>query len=582
MDMNNSARLRAILAAIAATGQLADPRHVPRVLNDDSEALEGEIALEGKTATLRIVLDETFPLRLPRVFLQPWDAFGMIPHVSLDGLVCYADSEGLVLDRRRPTAVVEEVLRRALIVVADGARGRNHGDFADEWESYWRLLEGGIAARSLLEPAGPIRWARVAMGKEGRPVIVDGEATIAAFLNGRAVGGEYTLQRALYLPLSPSASLVPPHPKRPFWSIEEARRALLSALCADDRRHLWKLLKGRTRAREYVIAGLARPSGGTTLFGLRFDGVGACHPLLAGGTAERMIPIQLERLDRGYLIPRGGGEPTLMSKRILLVGCGAVGGHIAFELARAGMLDLTLVDPELLTPENTFRHVLGREYWGTPKASALKETIEASLPYTTVRAVTTTIEHGLADGTIELADYDLVVMALGNPTVELAINERLHMHANMPIGILTWLEPFGIGGHALLVGNAREGGCFECLYRSPDAEAAPLANRASFAAPGQVFGRALSGCGSLFTPYGSLDASRTAGLAVRLAVDALRGGEAGNPLLSWKGDSTDIEAAGFALSPRYDRGDDDLYRLRYAYRATDCPVCGAASTRGSR
>ena len=67
---------------------------------------------------------------------------------------------------------------------------------------------------------------------------------------------------------------------------------------------------------------------------------------------------------------------------------------------------------------------------------------------------------------------------------------------------------------------------------------------------------------------------RTAALAARLVVDTLCGNEAGNPLLSWKGDASAFAGAGFRFSPRYSFTEDDLHRLRYAYRTARCKICG--------
>jgi len=212
---------------------------------------------------------------------------------------------------------------------------------------------------------------------------------------------------------------------------------------------------------------------------------------------------------------------------------------------------------------------------------ALKEEIESALPYVQVTALSSTIEKALAEGSIQLSDYDLLVLAMGNPTVELEINAQVHALRGGPATVFTRLEPLGIGGHALLTRNAPGGGCFECLYTSPAGNEELQANRAAFAAPGQSFGRALSGCGSLYTPYGAMDAARTAAMAARLAVDALTGKEPGNPLLSWKGDAADFLAEGFRLSPRFRVTEDDLRRHRYAYRSTRCGICNAQEEKAS-
>ncbi|MGH2530928.1 MAG: E2/UBC family protein [Thermomicrobiales bacterium] len=481
--METGERFAELLGVVEGLDLFRNPRRIERPLGRSGAALEGEVDVEGQEVTLRLVLDQSFPLTLPIFLLRPWDALGFIPHVSQSGFVCFLDREGLVLDRRRPVSVIEDAFCRTIGVLSDGMSGRNLADFADEFEVYWSSLPGDTTAFSVLDADDNISEVVLAFAKDELRWVAREEGDVAAFYNGACIGGKYTLRNALYLPLEPGTLLVPPRPDGPMWTAQDARRVLLPGLAEASRARLRRLIKGRPRAREYVIVKLPRPSDGASLFGLRYEGVSKRHPLHEEGTAERLIPIQIRRLDRAYLIGRGGGDAALGAKRVLLVGCGAVGGHAAFELARAGVFTLTLVDPDTLWPENTFRHVLGHRYWAKAKAEALKEA---------------------------------------------------------------------------------------------------LANRAAFAAPGQLFGRALSGCGSLHTPFGSVDAVRTAALAARLAIDALTGTEPGNPLRSWKGDAAAFEAAGFRPSPRYGASRDELDRQQYSYRSVRCPVCGALAQEGAQ
>jgi len=575
--MRDAAYFDAVLAEVEGLGLLRSPRRIVDGDEKGAAIVEGEAYIAGHGVTLRLVLPPSFPLTLPRIFLRPWDALGIIPHVDTRGVVCFADAEGLVLDRSVPVEIIREAIERAVSTLSKGTRGENTADFADEFEAYWAQLPDLVPARSFLDADDTV--AEVTVGiKEKQIWIARHQGDVAAYYNGADIGDALTLQKALYLPLIPGACIVPPHPQRPFWSPEEVRRILLPALSDANRARLRKLTKRRKRLKDYVVVRLPRPSGGATLFGLRYDDLGSTHPLAEGGTARRLVPLHLQRLDRDYLIRRGGGDAMLGAKRALIVGCGAVGGHLAFELARAGILHLTIIDPDTLSADNTFRHALGRRYWGKLKVDALKEEIEAELPYVRVRSVAETIEHALARGEINPSDYDLIVVAIGNPTIELEVNERIHALSHAPAIVFIWLEPLGIGGHALLAANGADGGCFACLYTSPEGDIDYSTNRAAFAAPGQEFGRKLSGCASLHTPYGSVDAVRTAALAARLAIDALTGREGGNPLLSWKGDARAFEREGFAVSRRYGFHEEELYRHRYMHRNAGCRVCGDRAT----
>jgi molybdopterin-synthase adenylyltransferase len=563
--------------AVEGLGLVQDPRRVA-AFRSRSAAIEGEAAVEGRTVTLRIEVDCAPSASLPRFYLRPWDALGFIPHVCPpEGFVCFTDAEGVVVNRREPLRVVAEGFRRALCLLADGITGRNHADFADEFETYWSWLDGGRSAYCLIEPGDTVERVSVTVerGPESRALFVAADdAQLASFLNGNPEPSWRT-QPGIYVPLESGTRVTPPRPGAPFWTVEQARGILWAGLSSGNRDRLVELTRTERRDTEFVVVGLPRPSSGTTLFGLQFDGTDRRYPLRPWGSAKGVTPLNLTRVDRGYLTARSGASTELGRKRVLLVGCGSVGGHLAFELARAGVADLTLVDDDRIKPENWYRHVLGRGYLNQLKVVALKHALEAQLPYLRVTAVDKTIQAALAEGAVRLSQFDLVVLALGNPTVELDINERLHtLVAGRPAALFTWLEPFGIGGHALLMGSGQATGCFECLYSPVGDDDETLENRASFAAPGQTFAKSLTGCAGLYTPYGSIDAVRTAALAARLAVDALVGREAGSPLVSWKGSPDDFVRAGYRLSSRFGMSEEALDRQRYAYRSDRCRVCG--------
>lgn len=558
-----------MLKELEQVGVLGSCRRIS-VPDKDYEGLEGEILVDGHHVTLQILLDRSFPLTLPRIFLKPWDALGFIPHIDLNGFICFADPEGLIVDRHRPVDVIKGSLQRVIQLLTEGVRGKNKQDFVNEFEAYWGRLKEPEIVFSTLEDGDQACRVVVASAKEEATYVSRNEQEIHQFLNGFP-SGSLVIHSALYLPLQPGTIILPPRPDRDPWSVQEAREILLANLSPANQRRVAKLLK-RQRADKYVIVKLPRPAGGYSLFGFRFEKPSKRHPLLANGSANRLIPLKLIRLDRKFLTQRGGGSIELADKRVLLIGCGAVGSQVANQLTRAGILNLTLLDHDRLDPANTFRHTLGRQYWRKSKAEALKEQLELNLPYASIQAVEDKVENAIRNGIVRLSQYDLVILAIGNPTVELYINELIFSQERA-MAIFTWLDPLGIGGHALLV-HPRKNGCFECLYTSMIDGSGTLQNRASFAAPDQYFGRDLSGCASLHTPYGMIDAANTANLATRLAINALAEKENGNPLLSWKGDATDFQIEGFRLSSRYSSSPTQLHEQRYSYYNPACRVCG--------
>ena len=191
-----------------------------RIESGGLASLEGEVSVEGQSVTLRIELGSGFPLELPRFYLSPWNALGFIPHVAMDWLICFADPEGLVVDRRRPVDVVADGFELAMSVMADGVSGRNVGDFVDEfewyWERYWeryreKFSEGEVAL-SVLDPGGKVDPVIVAVHKEKGPWVAGSESDIRSFLNGQPLEVGFRFHDGLYLPLEVGTIITPPCP----------------------------------------------------------------------------------------------------------------------------------------------------------------------------------------------------------------------------------------------------------------------------------------------------------------------------------------------------------------------------------
>ncbi|HXG36034.1 MAG TPA: ThiF family adenylyltransferase [Dehalococcoidia bacterium] len=534
-------------------------------------ALEGKVIVAEQGVVLCVGVDRRFPLSLPKVFLRPPDALGFIPHVDGNGYVCYADAEGLLLNSEDPVGILREATTRAVGILEDGASSKNRWEFMDEFLSYWRRLQPRQRLLAFLRVDDVLRRVRAYTSRGRYAWVADGDRAVLAYFNGNPKALTSLTQRtALYIPLREGSFITPPSPGH-LWSAAEISAIVQEALSADNLRRLtW--LGRKWKAEELVILGVPRPSGGRTLVGLRFRGVTGGHPLLEGDVQEMPEPIEIQRLDPGYLVARGGGQVELGQFRVLLVGCGSVGSYVALALPQAGPLNLTMVDPDIMRPENTFRHALGYSVLGAPKVTALKAELERKYPYIAVTAHQKYIEEAMMDGLLQVSTFDLVIVALGNPTVELYLNRVLHERPAGPKAVFAWLEPYGIGGHVLLTRPGMPG-CLQCLYTPASDLETPLRNRAAFAAYGQSFGKDDLGCGSQYTPYGALDAQRTAEHAVRLALDGLTGREPGSPLLSWKGPDDAFKAAGFQVAPRYLLTADQLYERRYGYIDPLCRVC---------
>ena len=565
------------LAAATADGLVLASGAV-QASDDGGIRIAATLPVASLAVGIDIWLAHDFPKDAPAVLLTDKQLLGRLPHVFRNaGLVCYHTSEGLLLNRQQPATVLTWVLEETIRTLEEGLGSSQVAEFMRELEVYWQQLAGPELI-NLFNPSSKADVLTSYDAENGLRWLAGSEEEMPRLYRAASRLATTRKKKAIYLPLLPGTAFVPPAPGEPFWTISHLRELLRPTLAAIPSKRRRQLVKSGGNGRGLLV--LAVPLEGraphVTLLGVAYKSAGDFHPLSNKETEVELRPVHLVRWDQSYLVPRGGGNMGLTQKKVLLIGCGAIGGHLAHELVRAGVLHLTLVDADNLAIANMHRHALGMAGLGENKAVALRDELQRKYLYAEVTAISKTAEQALDAGDIKPAAFDLIIAATGAATLERYLNERLRALPVAPPVLYTWLEPYGLGGHALLTWP-RQPGCLECLY-TPSYPGAPLANRASFAAPNQQFSLALSGCGSLHTPYASLDASQTATLAARLAVEALTGYQLESRLWSWKGDGREFKAAGFKVGPRYRLSAATLRRETTIHITPSCPVCGPAAT----
>lgn len=514
--------------------------------------LEGTMRVAGERIRVGIGLPDDFPSILPKVHILS-DLPARLPHIDRKGFVCPVQNEGTLLDARRDADLVVETIDRARRVIEDGLLGRNARDFLVEVEAYWA---GGPSAVGVIDANDEAREISVAYSNTGKLFAV---ADTPAAAEGRFPGlrGRWH-HKGLYLPLDGERTKAA-HPDRfahwPGRLFEELTTGAYELV--QNRR----VSEGQTLV---VLLGVPRPTGGRAIIGVHLEKFQRDDRVLcAKPTAVHRVSI--DRYDAARTLDRA---PAMRPNRVVVIGCGAVGGYAVHALAWSGARELLLVDPDGYDGGNTYRHPLGRLGWQHPtKVDGLAAQLRAALPDLTVTPLAMTADAAFASRGDLLLQSDAVVVAIGNPSAPLQLNDELAERSFASPVIFTWLEPYGIGGHAVLIRYGTPG-CFRCLFRDEP----QLRNTADFAAPGQSFARQELGCHGAFTPYGDLDARETAIMATRLTLAAVQNPAHPAVLRSWRGDATSLRDAGYQTSERFEEfrpGSDVLLEPH-----SGCTCCG--------
>jgi hypothetical protein len=447
---------------------------------------------------------------LPKVFLL--NHHQHLAHVGYNSVVCINDGQGLSIDQARQADTVAETVLSALSLLEQSAKGLKQGndEFYNELEGYWTGLPNVVAGRTYTEIDERDRFIVGYFDRASRwPTWY--------FIEHRGnIPPEFNVSKLAAMPALYFAMDKAIPPPMPGAELDTTYVNAVLARLTPPQQALWRRLSSssaKTKSRLVaLVLSIPRAAGGRSVVGMSFS--------IRSGKVEGhhgIAPIAMFRHSATYMRERGGALLSLESKHVVVIGCGSVGSEVADALATSGVGFLTLVDPEALSEDNVFRHVLGRHRITQAKVYGLKDELMAKYPGLQILPMAVDAHSWLAQS--DLDNVDGIVFALGMPTLERELAKRLRTsNQDCPL-VHTWLEPLDLGGHSVLVRSVGEG-CLECVYR--DDEGLPtLVPQTAFLAPGQKVSRTLTGCASFFVPYGAIQSRRTALLAAQQMLNAL-------------------------------------------------------------
>lgn len=285
-------------------------------------------------------------------------------------------------------------------------------------------------------------------------------------------------------------------------------------------------------------------------------------------TNFRIRPIRADWGGERAWMQRAPALRPLRSKRVLLIGLGAIGSPVAINLARAGIGHLDLIDHDDIQIGNTIRWALGWSYVGLSKCAALASYITAEYPYTRafgyncrIGAPTTPNERFFSDYDLvwsQMKDADIIIDATANFRVSHFLSD---LAQDMSIPYLWLTGTHGAAGG--VVGRIQPGktkGCWHCFQHRLADETIRM--------PADSGGNEIQagGCSQATFIGAGIDSDEIALLASRLAAATLCTGEVdGYPDFNWDVAVADLQRDGISLAPAW-----STYSLD---KHTDCTAC---------
>lgn len=489
---------------------------------------------------------DRFPYELPIVFIntEKQKYIPNIPHITSNGYICYLDKEGVVWSNDTEK-VLDLIFERveSLLLQNESIEGIHR-----EFQYYFSKVKNLEYMYSYISEGNITRRVKLYINCKNKLKFVfdtnnDDEIKKEELLNSQIING-------IYIPFEKYLDIYIPNESK-FWSGQEISNLIKRCVTEENIETIRTLTKNNRNT--YYILNILLADGQNVLIGLKYENISDEKkpsknkekeiPILNNYNDMKITPIFIERIDDNKTLVRGGAITNGKDFNILVIGCGSVGSDIIFQLGRSGYKNITIVDYDIFSEDNIYRHFLGKSRVKKDKKKVIlmKKELESRYDEVNITAYDNNIFSLLEKNLINLKDFSLVISAIGDVNKERLLNKYI-LKANVPV-IYSWVEAYGLGGHAVLINNI---GCYNCLITDE------LRCKVNFAGKSEKpFVKNYGGCLGTFTPYGGIDSMQTAIITVRLVHEILINGLKRNKVVSWKGNEKLFINNGYTIDKCY-------------------------------
>ena len=521
-------------------------------ISNETLKYQGNVDLGSEIIKLIIDCGNGYPDRYPKIQIVTPTRF--YPHVDDKGYMCLFDDASLLIRTDMPSQMIIDAFDRALSILMVNPRSEGYKlESAREFNAYWTHEKAWVIYTNLSPCNGAdYRELRCLVYDDVLIISDTKEESEYLFHNYFCKEDVETTETPCIL-IRLRSFAVPPIQKDYSW--KQVRTFILKNITSSQKNRFQQFLNLKIKElSRFIILSIPAPEG-DFYAGFWVHYKDRQYSKVEKNCNCKVEPIMTIPIDYSYLLNRAGQRHNgFYGKSVLLIGCGSVGGFLAANLCQSGITVLDLLDKDNLSVDNVHRHILGFSdaIKNKNKADLLKEYLEEQYPHVEIDSL------GFQDRNAEqllkqpdrLNNYDIIISATGEPTLNLKINRILYDNNISVPFIVCFNEPYGIGGHAIAV-NLR-GGCLQCLY-TDNISNDIIPFRASFVEPNQDFKKSISGCAGSFVEYSGLDSQQTALITARLVLQILKGECKENRLISWVGTSNELIKNGYRASEYYEK-----------------------------
>lgn len=459
-------------------------------------------------------------------------------------------------------------------ILTSGIDKKNIEDFVNEFTSYVVLSKNVKCSKLLMDTVDKVTNIKCAVQYKQRRIKnkiynIETDRILISYNENdfKMYKNKVTVYNGLSIYVESKDYIYPPDWRKEI-DIDYVNYLLNRSL--DEEKAINKYLSEKGKYK-FLIFSIKQPNGKMVNIGIQLTRYIFDQEKMIFLNGARFSLLSIDPINPKQLCIRGGGDTELSSKKILVIGCGSIGGYLIEQIAKSGINNIEIVDDDILKEENIYRHILGMEYVGRYKSEAICEYIKRNIPHINITGTQTTIEEALEDESINLNNYDLIISAIGNHNINRWLNEYVHKNDIKSTIMYLWNEVLDIGNHILITNN-KYIGCYECLFKLDDKD--EIFDRTSYCRNGQNYTVQMQGCGSEYLPYSSTHSLRIVTYAIDFIKKIIYEGLECNILFSVKGTDRYFKKLGYSTSNRFDKQDDSIKMLEgEKFKQNECEFC---------
>jgi hypothetical protein len=325
------------------------------------------LELSGRKERVRISLPLEFPSLPPKIRVLNSALYWLyIPHVQENGNLClYTNASALMVDS--PTLLLKDALERASKIIGSP----DLSDFDDEIFSYWTKPYGDRYEVLVLTSDGRIPSDYWLFKASSKVIVSDDAEKLKLWCDNYGIWDETRVSRGSRIDLKNKLNPADyPNNVHDYEKLlekngsEEHLKELRNHLLSGQNDSIALLRYIGSKGKVDVAVCIPVMSLDTNSFSKGFRRGRMRAEVVWSRASYKMKSMKLGRLSiqpvhHNYIHSRGGNGEDFSTKKIVLVGCGALGSHVAHFLAKSGVGHLVLIDDQYLSWDNIGRHLLG-------------------------------------------------------------------------------------------------------------------------------------------------------------------------------------------------------------------------------